>query len=200
LHWSSLEQQQMNFWDWLPILLWPVALLYALLCALIVPRFVKKLNSVPTLILALPAIAIEKYLLDNSSQSLALLFDFYFAYVVVGAFCCFTFFRVYFSKWTVASRPGVLILCALLGPFSLFFGLNVLIQDHVLSRLVIEGTVSRLNVETLSAPEYQVTIETRRFWATPQTFETLNVGDRVRAEVGKGSRYIYRIERIPGTG
>jgi hypothetical protein len=188
----------MNIWDWLPILLWPTALLYALLCALIVPRFVKNLNSAATAILALPAIAIEKYLIDNSSHSLVLLFDFYFAFVVVGVFCCFAFFRVYVSQWTVASRPGVLIVCALLGPFSLFFGSNVLIQDYVLSRLVIEGTVSRLSVETSSTLEHQVTIETRRFWATPSIFGTLRVGDHVRAEVGKGSQYIFRIERVSG--
>ena len=192
----------MRFWEWFAILLWPVALLYALLCALIVPRFVQNLNSAPTAILALPAIVIEKYLLDNSSQSLVLLFDFYFALVVAGAFSCYAFFQVYLSRWTVASRPGVMILCALSGPALLFFGSNVLIQDYVLSRLMIEGTVSRLNVETYTriAPEYQVTIGTKRLWATPPVFDTLEVGDHVRAEVGKGSQYIFRIERIPGTG
>jgi hypothetical protein len=76
----------MKFRDWLPILLWPTALLYALLCTLIVPRFVKNLNSAVPAILALPAIVIEKYLMDNSGQSLVLLFDFYFAFVVAGAF------------------------------------------------------------------------------------------------------------------
>jgi hypothetical protein len=197
---AGFIEKKMNFWDWFPIFLWPAALLYALLCALIVPRVVQNLNSVPTAILALPAIAIEKYLIDNSSQSLTLLFDTYFAFVVAGIFCCFAFFRVYFSKWTVASRMGVMILCALLGPALLFFGSNVLIQDYVLSRLVIEGTVSRLNVETSFSPEYQVTIETKRFWATPSVFDTLQVGDHIRAEVGKGSLYIFKIERIPGTG
>jgi hypothetical protein len=188
----------MKFRDWLPILLWPTALLYALLCTLIVPRFVKNLNSAVPAILALPAIVIEKYLMDNSGQSLVLLFDFYFAFVVAGAFLCFAFYRVYFSSWPVASKPGVLIICALLGPFLLFFGSNVLIQDYVLSRLVIEGTVSRLDGVTSPAPEYQVTIETRRFWATPPVYGTLRVGDRVRAEVGKGSQYTFRIERVSG--
>ncbi len=192
----------MKFPEWFAILLWPVALLYALLCGLIVPRFVQNLNSAPTAILILPAIAIEKYLLDNSSQSLVLLFDFYFALVVAGAFSCFVFFQVYRSRWTVASRPGVMILCAHLGPALLFFGSNVLILDYVLSRLMIEEPSGRLNVETwsLRAPEYQVTIGTKRLWATPPVFGTLQVGGHVRAEVGKGSRYIFKIERIPGTG
>jgi hypothetical protein len=194
----------MNFWDWFPNLLWPAVLLYALLCTLIVSWAVKSSATRQNLaaVLALPAIPLAKYLMDNSSQALALLFDFYFGLVAAGVFCCFVFFQVYSYKWTVASRPGVMIVCALLGPALLFFGSNVLIQDYALTRLVIEGTVSRLNVETWSkkASEYQVTIETRRFWAAPPLFKTLQVGDRVRAEVGKGSMYIYRIERIPGVG
>ena len=184
-------------------MLWPAAFLYTLLCILIISWVVKSSTARQSLaaVLALPAIGLEKYLIDNSSQSLVLLFDFYFALVAAGAFCCFVFFQVYSYRWMVASRPGVLIICALLGPALLFFGSNILIQDYALARLAIEGTVSRLNAETgqKKASEYQVTIETRRFWATPAIFETLQVGERVRAEVGKGSMYIYRIERILGT-
>ena len=194
----------MNFWDWFPLLLWPVVITYVLLCILIVPRVVKHpiARQSAAAILLVPAIPLARYLLTNNSQSLIILFDAYFALVAVGVFCCFAFYRVYFSKWTVASRPGVLIVCALLGPALLIFGSNVLMQDYALSRLAIEGTVSRLNVEMWSkrAPEYQVTIETRRFWATPPIFEALQVGDRVRAEVGKGSQYIFRIEHVPGAG
>jgi len=194
----------MNFLDWFPILLWPAALLYALVCTLIVLWTTKEptTRQYVVAILAIPAIPIENYLLTNSGESLALLFDSYFAFVVVGAFCCAAFFPVYFSRWTVASRPGVLILCALLGPALLFFGSNVLIQDYALTRLVVEGAVSRLSVEKVSrrATEYQVTIETKRFWTTPLLFETLHVGDRVRAEIGKGSQYTFKLERIPGTG
>jgi len=193
----------MNFWDF-PTLLWPGVLTYALVCTVIVSLAVKSSAGRQTLggILALPAIPLVKYLIDHSSQSLVLLFDFYFAFVAAGALCCIAFFLAYFSKLPLASRMGGLILFALAGPALLFFGSNTLIQDYALARLAIEGTVSRLNVETWSkrASEYQVTIETRRFWATPATFETLQVGDRVRAEVGKGSMYIYRIERILGTG
>jgi hypothetical protein len=88
------------------------------------------------------------------------------------------------------------------GPFLLFFGANVLVQDYALNRLVVEGIVGRLEGETWSqrAPEYQVTIETKIFWATPRTFETLKVGDRVRAEVGKGSQYIFNIEHVAERG
>jgi hypothetical protein len=194
----------MNFWDWFPILLWPAVLFYALLCTPIVLMAVRNSTrrQYAAAVLAIPAIFLEKYLMTHSSESLALLFDSYFAFTVAGALCCVAFFLVYFSKWTVASRMGSMILFGLLGPALLFFGSNVLIQDYALSRLVIEGTVSRLNVETWSkkAAEYQVTIETRRFWATPQTFEALNVGDHVRAEIGRGSQYIFRIERIAAKG
>jgi hypothetical protein len=194
----------MNFWDWFPILLWPITLLYALLCTLIVWRAVNSSAARQSVaaFLALPAIAIEKYLIDNSSQSLVLLFDFYFAFVVAGAFCCTAFLFAYVSKAAIEKRMGAMILFALLGPFLLFLGANILIQDYALSRFVVEGIVGDLNVETSSkkAAEYQVTIGTKIFWAAPQTFDSLKVGDRVRAEIGKGSQYIFKIERIPGTG
>jgi hypothetical protein len=194
----------MNFWDWFPTLLWPIVFFYALLCALIVAWAAKGSTARQCVgaILALPALPLFKYLVVESSQSLILLFNYYVFFVVAGICACTGFFLVYFCRWTVASRMGSMIIFALSGPASLIFGSNVLIQDYALSRLVIEGTVSRLNVETWSkkATEYQVTIETRRFWATPQTFETLNVGDRILAEVGKGSQYIFKIERIAGKG
>jgi hypothetical protein len=191
----------MSFRDWFAVLLWPVTLFYALFCVLIIPRFVQNLNSSLMAIFCLPAVPLETYLLVNSSQSLSHLFDYYFAFVVAGAFCCFAFFQIYFSKWTVASRPGVLILCGLAGPFLLFLGSNVLIQDYALARLVVEGTVSRLSIETVHKTlEYQVTIETKRFWATQPVFDTLRVGDRVRAEVGKGSQYIFGIAHVSGKG
>lgn len=194
----------MNFWDWFPILLWPIVLFYALLCTLIVAWAVKgsMARQSAAAILAFPATTLLGiYLVYHSSQSLVLLFDYYFGIVVAGACACIGFLLVYFSKWTVRSRMGAMIIFALFGSAMLLFGSNVLIQDFALSRLVVEGTISRLNVETggyRKAPEYLVTIETKRFWATPSTYKTLRIGDRVHAEVGKGSQYIFRIERIRG--
>ena len=195
----------MNFWDWFPTLLWPIVFLYALLCTPIVAWAVKGSSNRQTLaaFLALPAIPLTNYLNVRSSESLAFLFDYYFFFVVAGASACIGFLLVYFNKWTVASRMGAMIVFALFGPPLLLFGLNVLIQDYALARLVVEGTVSRLDAHRggyRRASEIQVTIETRLFWATPQTFETLKVGDRVRAEVGRGSEFIFKIERISGKG
>jgi hypothetical protein len=194
----------LSSWDWLPILFWPAALSFLLLCTLIfmraAPSSMTRVFVTSVLVFSVPFIV--RYLLLNSSQSLAHLFDFYFGFVAIGALYCIGFVLVYFSALPVASRMGVLCIAGLAGPASLFFGLNVLIQDHALARPAVEGTISRLNAATWAkrAPEYQVTIETRRFWATPATFETLHVGDRVRAEIGKGSLYIYRIERVPKSG
>src|SRR6266480_5228128 len=136
--------------DWFPILLWPGVLVYALLCTLIVSWAVtgSMARQSVAAILALPSLPLFRYLVAESSQSLILLFDYYFFFVVVGALCCIGFLLVYFSKWTVASRPGVMIVGALIGPALLFYGSNVLIQDYALTRLAIEGTISRLNVET----------------------------------------------------
>jgi hypothetical protein len=190
--------------DWLAILLWPAAVSFSLICFLIFRRSAPNsmMRVFVTIILAFPVPFIVRYLLLNSSQSLVHLFDFYFGFVAIGALCCIGFVMVYFSVLPVASRMGVLCIAGLAGPASLFFGLDVLIQDHALARPAVEGTISRLNAATEAkrAPEYQVTIETRRFWATPATFETLQVGDRVRAEIGKGSQYIYRIDRVPKSG
>jgi hypothetical protein len=151
-------------------------------------------------VLILPAIPIVKIVVYDSSQSLIHLFDFYFALVAAGVCMCIAFFLVYFSKFKDASQIGGMIVFALLGPTSLFMGLNALIQDYALTRSVSEGVVTRLYTLTnsKSGPEYQVTIETKRFRATAPTFKALNLGDRVRAEIGKGSNYIFKIERIPG--
>jgi len=194
----------MSVWEWFPTWLWPITFLYALLCALIVPRIAKNSNARQGLAgaLAFPAILVEGYLIHDSSQSLMLLFDFYFGFVVGGTCACLGFFLVYFSKWTVASRPGALILFGLIGPALLFYGANTLIQDYALTRLVVEGTVGGLDVVRWSrrASEYQVTIGTKIFWTTPRTFEALEVGDHIRAEVGKGSQYIFKIENVASNG
>ncbi len=194
----------MNFWDWFPILLWPVTLLYGLLCVLVISLTVKGSVSRQglTAFLILPALPLLKFLIVDASQSLVHLFNFYFAFVVAGALCCIAFLFAYFSRLPDANRAGGLILFALAGPALLFFGSNVLIQDHVRKRAVIEGTVSQLNAQTWSrkASEYRVVIGTKRVWATQEIFEALNVGDRVRAEVGKGSIHIYKIERNPAAG
>jgi hypothetical protein len=194
----------MSVWDWFPTWLWPITFLYALLGALIVLRITKNSNARQTLAgaLAFPAILIEGYLIHDSSQSLMLLFDFYFGFVVAGACACLGFFLVYFSKWTVASRPGALTLFGLIGPALLFYGANALIQDYALTRLVVEGTVGGLDVVSWSrrAPEYQVTIGIKTFWTTPRTFKALKVGDHIRAEVGRGSQYIFKIENVASNG
>ena len=190
-----------SFGDWFPVLLWPVTFLYVLLWVMILRWAAagSTMRGVAAVAMVLPAPFIVRYLLNNSSQSLVHLFDYYFLFVTVGVICCFIFVRFLFRPMPVASKMSVMILCALFGPFSLFFGLNVLVQDYALSRLVIDGKISRLGVTDFSkrAPEYEATIETKRFWTTPDVFATLHEGDRVRAEIGKGSRYIYSIERMP---
>lgn len=184
--------------DWLPILLWPGTLLYALLCSLIL-RSVKNYTARQTLttFMGLPAFLLIAFLIVHASQSLVHLFNSYFGLIVAGALCCVGFFFAYFSRPSGADRAGGLILFGLAGPALLFFGSNVLIQDYVRNRAVIEGTVSQLNARTGSrkTADYRVVIDGKRFWATREIYEALKDGERVRAEIGKGSGYIYRIER-----
>jgi hypothetical protein len=74
----------------------------------------------------------------------------------------------------------------------------VLISDHVLERQAVDGVVRQLRVQdTAKGPnEHLVTIGNETFKATTRLYATLRQGERVRASIGRGSGYIYAIEKL----
>ena len=78
----------------------------------------------------------------------------------------------------------------------LVYGILVPIQDFFLPRRIVDGNVTLLNVYHHIGPnEYAVRIGDTMVETTTRLFYTLRLGEHVRAEVGRGSNYIYRLDR-----
>jgi len=82
---------------------------------------------------------------------------------------------------------GALIFCG---------GSALLIGDVVYPWRVIEGRVDGIMIRygrRLPIPEYRIIIDGNRYSATHDVYSEMHVGDRVRAEMGIGSKTLFRV-------
>jgi hypothetical protein len=102
----------------------------------------------------------------------------------------------WYVGWDVISSWGRGVL-GLFGVALLGFGSQLLVGDFLLPRLTAQGVVETLHVETRGREpaKYVVVINKQEFSATTSLHSTLRVGERVRVEAGRGSNYIYKLER-----
>lgn len=126
--------------------------------------------------------------------SLWVLLDLYIGAIFFGVLCLFALYVI----WSKGSRWARLVL-GFAGLASLGGGTYHFIADYVMARQIVQGTVQLLHVfwHSKGANEHVVKINDQFYAVTTQMYETLRVGDSVRAEIGRGSGYIYRIEREP---
>jgi hypothetical protein len=89
------------------------------------------------------------------------------------------------------------VVTLLVGGAAIYFGGVRLYKDHALPKLAIEGPIDALEVfrHTKGQPEYYTVVRGREIYVTKPLWETLTVGETIRAEVGQGTRYAYRIQR-----
>jgi hypothetical protein len=73
---------------------------------------------------------------------------------------------------------------------------STLFSDFAQPRLVLEGRVDNLRVTGRRRVDYLADIAGRTVKATTPVYERLKFKPYVRAEVGQGSNYIYRIEYL----
>jgi hypothetical protein len=125
--------------------------------------------------------------------SLVVLFNATIGMMLFGTLCLLT---VYGARSRLTRRQCVGI--TLLGIALIGCGSEELIGDHVLERQTVDAVVRQLRIhETAKGPnEYLVTIGDQTFKATTRLYATLRQGDRVRATIGRGSGYIYGVEKL----
>jgi hypothetical protein len=128
--------------------------------------------------------------------SLWVLFDIYAGMILFGGLCL----SALYARWAAFSvwkRTFVgLFSLALIG-----VGAGILAADHLMPRRIVEGPIDRLFIHhtALGPNEYNVSINGRLYRATTRLYATLRVGELVRAEIGRGSEFIYRLERKGAT-
>ena len=76
------------------------------------------------------------------------------------------------------------------------FGSYWMIADLALPRLIVEGRIDRVSHSGLKKDNYSIVIDGHAYDTLRDIYLAMNVGDRVRAEVGAGSKTILHAERI----
>jgi hypothetical protein len=130
--------------------------------------------------------------------SLWILFDFSLGLVLFGGLLLVAIYA-YWTDFPWWSR----ILFGGLGLAFLAMGVGFLASDYLLPRQVVEGTVESLVIRPgdIGSRGYRypnqplVEINGQFYKATTRLYSTLRVGEQVRAEIGRGSKFIFRLER-----
>jgi lysylphosphatidylglycerol synthetase-like protein (DUF2156 family) len=94
------------------------------------------------------------------------------------------------------------ILIRVFGAVTLTYGCWNLVGDFLLRRTQVEGVVSHVEQGrspswNRSAWRYHIELSGRRFETTKVLFERVERGQRIRADVGKGSGMILAAEQLP---
>jgi hypothetical protein len=121
------------------------------------------------------------------------LLDIFIGMLLFGALCLWAVYRCG-SRLTTVRRLGL----GLFGLAMIGYGGQMLIGDYAMERQVVEGEVRLLRVqENQDMPsEYHAMIGNGTFKVTTRLYAVLRVGDHVRATVGRGSGYVYAVERM----
>jgi hypothetical protein len=94
-----------------------------------------------------------------------------------------------------------LVLRRAIGAMMLTYGCWYLVGDFLLRRTQVDGLVARVDQGRSSYRSgdwrYFVEVGARRFETTKEVYQSVEPGQRVRADVGKGSGKILAVERIP---
>jgi hypothetical protein len=129
--------------------------------------------------------------------SLWILLDMFVGMILFGAVCLL----VVYWRWSALPR-GSRILLIVMGVAGLGAGGEQLVGDYLVPRRVVQGTIENLFIswQAFGPDAYHVRIDGVLYLATVPLYRTLRVGDRVEAEIGRSSGYIYRLHRQVGGG
>jgi hypothetical protein len=97
-----------------------------------------------------------------------------------------------------------MLIYGLLGTGLFGYGGWQLVGDFLVPRYVVEGKIEDLHWRISSSrlpPDLAIVrIGDQDYAAPTRTFNTLRIGDNVRAEVGRASTYIFRVETLDREG
>ena len=188
----------MTFAELVAACFWPFVVLSASLLATIKDAAV--LRFVAAWVGWISVLYLGLWIYDPQSSIMAIV-DTYLAMIVFGSVSV----GFGYNKCKLA-KPGALrpdlkqraagIGLVLFGALMVVISASVLFEDFCRPRLVIEGRVDHLRSDTGRRPDHLADIGGRTVKATTPVFERLQFKPYVRAEVGQGSNYIFRIEYL----
>jgi hypothetical protein len=125
--------------------------------------------------------------------SLSVLFAQHVGLILGGAFFVWATY-VARHKLSLTARAGI----GLFGLALIGIAGAQLVGDYLLPRQVVQGAIDRLHAfgHSKGPDSYEVSIDGKLYPATTRLYDTLRPGERVRVEIGRGSGYIYRLERL----
>jgi hypothetical protein len=190
--------------DVLAIIWWPLAAATAGIYFIIRKPELRSLFATLAVCTILLPLGLVLWVAGN--ETMPVLFDAWVGSVLVGAACLYLswmFSRQPESRWTDrhpnsrshTKRSAVLLLLGLGIVFGLWGGWP-LVGDYLFLRYSVEGTVQDLHRKYRAQGYYDfiARIGGRDYRVPRRTFRQLSVGDTVRAQVGRGSGYLYNIE------
>jgi hypothetical protein len=176
--------------DFIAACFWPLAVIFALLLT-----FVRKLDVRRWIAMIAGAIGFVYMILwiAYGETSLIGVVDFYLFVMVAGI----AMVRFGYGRLRTSSEPKQQWKAAGAALVGLFLALGLgwmLLKDFTQPRLVLEGRVTNLRTQGGRHTSYVADIAGRTVKVTIPVYERLKFLPVVRAEVGRGSNYVYRIE------
>lgn len=182
--------------EFLAACFWPLVISLGVLPLAIRDWETRRLALTSCVLVSLAAVALL-LLFDNSSIIAVL--DTYLLAVIFGVLIAASglFLPLGSSSWGIVKKVCVRFGAALMGTALVgIFGYR-LICDFIAEPLLLEGKTANLRVDRgRRSSEYLVDIGGQTVKVTTPVYERLKYLPLVRAEVGRGSRYVYRIEYL----
>jgi hypothetical protein len=181
----------MTFAEFLAAAFWPMVALFALLLTVTKDPVLYRYFLTAALVTCFLYFGL--WVADPASSIVAVL-DFYVFSALLGILGAGECLRRLLTK----SFDIKTCLVSLVGVLLAFFNLGILYQDFLQAPIVLEGRTQNPRIQShyRGGSEYVVDIASRTVKVTTPVYERLKLNPYVRAEIGRGSNYIYRIDYL----
>ena len=130
-----------------------------------------------------------------------LLFQFYLLMIALGAASILVGLIPHAlspPRGLLAALPRAMMrpVMILFGLVALAFGLHHSARDFAMPRQIVDSRIDRINDSWGGRQSPSIGIGGTRYDATREAILSYNVGDRVRAEIGAGSKTVYRLSPL----
>jgi hypothetical protein len=170
------------------------------MAATVAPRTCNLVLTVLIVVLVLTLVGGLIAFMWMSQWTNLLLFNFLFLMILGGLACVGVGISASASATivtpTLLPRSLMRPLMILIGLVALGFGSYVVVGDLTLPRLIVEGRVDGASHSWSKRDTFSITIDGKRYDALRDAFLAVRAGERVRAEVGAGSKTILQVEPI----
>jgi hypothetical protein len=179
----------MTFAEFIAAAFWPSVVLFALL--LVFTKRMALFRYVFGAALLIGFTYFGLWVADPKSSIFAVL-DFYVFGALLGMFGAWKCLRLCVKSYNIRAS-----LLAPVGALLALFNLSILYLDLFEPRVVLEARAQNAHIQPhFRGSEYVVDIAGQSVKATTPIYERLKSNPHVRAEIGPGSNYIYRIDYL----